>query len=195
MKKLLLTTMIVTAFIFNTQIKAQFSVNLNVNLGGRPNWGLPGNYAGNYYYLPEIDSYYDIPNRQFIYFEGPSWVFASALPNRFRNYDLFNGFKVVINQPKPYLNYGMYRDRYRSYYNTYREPVMIAQNRPGYYNNRYENDRYGNNRPNNNQFNRGNGNQGYDIKRREDGRNNNDNRGRSNERGRENDHGNRRGRG
>jgi hypothetical protein len=149
MKKLLLTAMIVTAFLFSNETKAQVGLNLNVRLGARPNWGVQGNYAGNYYYLPEIDCYYDIASQQFIYPDGGNWMYASSLPYAYRNYDLYNGYKVVVNEPRPYLHGDYYRQRYSSYYNNaYRRPVMVAQ-RQGYadyhndrmYNNRYDNRR------------------------------------------------------
>jgi len=166
MKKFLLTTMMVTAFLFNTETKAQFRVNLNVNIGGRPGWGIPGNYAGNYYYLPEIDCYYDIHQRQFIYFDGGRWLFASELPYQFRDYDLFRGFKVAINESKPYLHHQVYQERYSRYYNTYKRPLIYAQAHDGYKDNRFNNDR------NNGQFNREKENQHFDNKRKEDDHNN-----------------------
>ncbi|MES2004252.1 MAG: hypothetical protein V4450_07010 [Bacteroidota bacterium] len=127
MKKLLLTTFAIVAFLSYTETKAQVHVNLNVNIGSRPNWGLPGNYAGNYYYLPEIDTYYDIAQRQFVYFDGRDWAFSYELPYAYRDYDLYGGYKVVINEPRPYLNCNVYRTRYSNYYNTYRRPAMVAR--------------------------------------------------------------------
>ena len=199
MKKLLLITMIVVAFLFNTETKAQVRVNLNVNIGARPNWGVPGNYAGDYYYLPEIDSYYDIPRRQFIYFDGGGWIYASSLPYQYRDYDLYNGYKVVINEPRPYLNCQVYRERYSRYYNNYRRPEVIVQSYPDnpYNNNRNDNNRYNNNPYNNERFSRARENQHFDNKQREDdheGRYDRDERGRGNDRGRDNDHGRGRGR-
>lgn len=170
MKKLLLITMIVAAFLFNTETKAQVRLNLNVNIGERPNWGVPGNYAGDYYYLPEIDSYYDIPRQQFIYFDGGGWMYASSLPYQYRDYDLYNGYKVVINEPRPYLNCQVYRQRYSRYYNTYRRPEFIMQSYPnkGYDNNRYNNNRYNNNPYSNERFSRVQENQHFDNKRSEE---------------------------
>lgn len=127
MKKLLLATLIAGAFLFSSETKAQVRLNVNLSVGARPGWGLPGNHAGNYYYLPEIDSYYDIPNRQFIYLDRGNWTFGAQLPVMYRDYDLYNGYKVVINEPRPYLNCNIYRSRYSRYYNTYRRPVFIAQ--------------------------------------------------------------------
>lgn len=141
MKKLLLTAVIVGAFLFTQETTAQVRVNLNVNIGNRPAWGLPGTYAGDYYYLPEIDTYYDIPRRQFIYLNGGNWVFAAELPSIYRGYDLHRGYKVVINEPRPYLHYEVYRNRYGNYYNNYRRQVIYVP-QPAYPSNRYEIDRY-----------------------------------------------------
>jgi hypothetical protein len=141
MKKLLLTAMMVGAFLATQETNAQVRVNLNVNIGNRPAWGIPGAYAGDYYYLPEIDTYYDIPRRQFIYFDAGNWVFAAELPYSYRGYDLYRGYKVVINEPRPYLRCDVYRTRYNQYYNTYRRPGVVVQ-RPVYPPDRYEIDRY-----------------------------------------------------
>lgn len=174
MKKLLLSAMFVTAFFINNESQAQVRFNINLNVGARPAWGLPGNYAGDYYYLPEIDSYYDIPSRQFIYNDGRSWIYASALPYMYRDYDLYRGYKVVVNEPRPYLRGDFYRDRYRSQYNTYRTREMSGP--------RYDNDRYNRGRDDHD-----NGRRGYERNDRDrDDRNN---------RGRDHDDRGRRGRG
>lgn len=175
--------MVVGVFLFTNQAEAQVRVNVNLNIG-RPSWGLPGNYPGDYYYMPEIDTYYDIPQRQFIYFDGRGWVYASELPYMYSDYDLYNGYKVVINEPRPYLHADIYRQRYNRYYNTYHPRVIIGsrQNYPGYpVYNRHDNgrhedededDRYENGRYNNNdRFNRGRENQHFDNKRNENDHN------------------------
>ena len=162
MKKLLFSAMFVSAFLFYNETKAQVRFNINLNIGARPAWGLPGNYAGDYYYLPEIDSYYDIPTRQFIYFDGDEWIYASSLPYMYRDYDLYRGFKVVVNEPRPFLHCDYYRNRYRSYYNTYRAPVIITQRNPyGYDNDRFNRGRWGDDHHDN-------GRRGYERNDRED---------------------------
>ena len=139
MKKLLLTAMVLGAILFNNnETKAQVRIGVNINIG-RPSWGVPGNYAGDYYYMPEIDTYYDIPRRQFIYFQGNNWVFASELPYAYRGYDLNRGYKVIVNEPRPYLRGNIYRNRYSNYYNNYqRQQVMVQR--------RFDNDRNNNGR-------------------------------------------------
>lgn len=136
MKKILFTTLLFSAIVSFQQSKAQVRFNVNVNIGNRPNWGVPGNYAGDYYYLPEIDAYYDIPRRSFVYLQGNNWVFSTSLPFMYRDYDLYHGYKVVVNEPRPYLHAGFYRNRYSQYYNTFRRPSVIEQ----YPGNRYGRD-------------------------------------------------------
>lgn len=46
--------------------------------------------------MPDIEAYYDIQKSNFIYISGNSWVHRKALPNHLRNYDLYNGYKVVL---------------------------------------------------------------------------------------------------
>ncbi|MEO7530376.1 MAG: hypothetical protein ABIS69_03160 [Sediminibacterium sp.] len=189
MKKLLLTAMVMGAILFNNnETKAQVRIGVNINIG-RPSWGLPGNYEGDYYYMPEIDTYYDIPHRQFIYFEGNDWVFASELPYAYRGYDLNRGYKVMVNEPRPYLHGNVYRTRYNNYYNNYQRQHVIAQRQGGYYN-RYDNNRYDNNRYDNDRNNNGRDDrfEGRRDERYDRGRDNERND--RNDRGRGNEHGN-----
>jgi hypothetical protein len=51
----------------------------------------------------------------FYYNEGGRWMSRSSLPSRYRGYDLYNSYKVVVNDPTPYRNHGMYREKYSSY--------------------------------------------------------------------------------
>ena len=77
--------------LINTSLEAQ--VNINVSL---PTWG-PVVTTEEYYYLPDIDSYYDIRQSQFIYLNNGVWIRSRALPRRYRNYNLNTGYVVVLN--------------------------------------------------------------------------------------------------
>ena len=85
-------------------------VSVNVNIGTPPLWGPVGYSDVRYYYLPDIETYYDIQSSMFIYYEGGLWVHRSYLPGRYRNYDLYNGYKVVVPQ---------YRGAYPNYFFNY----------------------------------------------------------------------------
>ena len=93
----------------------QAQVSVNVNIGSPPAWGPAGYSAVDYYYLPDIQAYYDIRVTQFIYFGGGKWIRSRNLPNQHRNYNLYNGYKVVLNDyhgSRPYSNFKTHKVKY-----------------------------------------------------------------------------------
>ena len=93
--------------------QAQVSVRLNVGIP--PQWGPAGYDNARYYYIPDIECYYDVNNSSYIYFSGNRWIHSRALPYRYRNYDLYGGYKVVMNDyhgNRPYDHFREYRSRY-----------------------------------------------------------------------------------
>ncbi|MET0759240.1 MAG: hypothetical protein ABWZ56_02400 [Flavobacterium sp.] len=97
----------------SSSIQAQVSVN--VNIGSPPLWGPVGYSEVDYYYLPDVESYYDVRASQFIYFGGGKWVRSRYLPRQYRGYDLYNGYKVVLNDyhgPAPYTYYKKHKVKY-----------------------------------------------------------------------------------
>ncbi|THU40499.1 hypothetical protein FAM09_08545 [Niastella caeni] len=93
--------------------KAQ--VNVNINIGAQPLWGPVGYDVVQYYYLPDLQMYYYVPSRQFVYLSNGNWLFAAGLPASYRSYNLYTGYKVVINEPKPYLHFATHKVKYAKY--------------------------------------------------------------------------------
>lgn len=94
-------------------VRAQVSVS--VQIGTPPAWGPAGYDRERYYYLPDVESYYDVQTSMFIYHSGFSWVQRPYLPNRYRNYDLYHGYKVVMvdyHGVRPYEHFREHRMRY-----------------------------------------------------------------------------------
>ncbi len=91
------------------------SAQVSVNIGSQPLWGPVGYNQVDYYYLPDVGAYYSVPKRQFVYLDGPTWVYRNALPARYRSYDLYHGYKVVLNEPTPYLHDASYHRKYAHY--------------------------------------------------------------------------------
>lgn len=113
-------------------VKAQ--VNVNVNIGAQPLWGPTGYDVVEYYYLPDVQMYYYVPSRQFVYLSGGNWLFASSLPARYRSYDLYSGYKVVINEPKPYLHFTTHKVKYGKYKGAKGKQVIIRDSKdPKYF--------------------------------------------------------------
>lgn len=109
-------------FLTNLMTNAQVSVNvnigtpnINVNIGEPPAWGPVGYDKVEYYYLPDIEVYYDIRTSQYIYFGNGKWVRVSNLPKHCRNYDLYKGYKVVLTDyhgRSPYTHFQHHKSKY-----------------------------------------------------------------------------------
>ena len=111
--KILKLLVIGMLLIFAGSVEAQISVR--VNLGVPPQWGPSGYSDVRYYYLPDVQAYYDVPSSMFIYYNGYSWVRRSSLPSRYRNYDLYNGYKVPMSDyrgDRPYNNFRKHKMEY-----------------------------------------------------------------------------------
>lgn len=122
-----------TALFLAVATKAQVSVN--VNLGVAPMWGPVGYSDVQYYYLPDVYAYYDINASMFIYQSNGVWIHRSYLPDRYRNYDLYNGYKVVMNDyhgSRPYYHYNDYRRKYARGYHGPEQHNIGARPEHGY---------------------------------------------------------------
>ena len=94
---------------------AQSQVSVNIQIGKPPHWGVVGYPEARYYYLPDIESYYDIHDAVFIYYNGHNWIRRAHLPSRYKNYDLRNCYKVVMTGYRgntPFIYYNTYRTRF-----------------------------------------------------------------------------------
>ncbi|TKC10391.1 hypothetical protein FA048_09380 [Pedobacter polaris] len=132
MKKLIVIAMLGIASLFYNTATAQIS--LNVNIGSQPLWGPTGYDHVDYYYLPDVDSYYNVPKQQFVYLNNGNWVFNNSLPTRYSNYNLYNGYKVVINGDRPYLNYNTHKVKYSKFKNWGgKQSVIKNSNNKKYY--------------------------------------------------------------
>jgi hypothetical protein len=105
MKKMILCGILFLSAIAFNEAKSQLRVN--VNISSQPVWGPVGYDYVEYYYLPDIEAYYYVPGQQFIYQSGNRWIYSRSLPPKYRGYDLNSGYKVVVNEPKPYRHFQM----------------------------------------------------------------------------------------
>jgi hypothetical protein len=140
-------TLAASILIFTLQASAQFSVS--VNFGSRPQYHNRYESQVSYYYLPEIEAYYDMNSAVFIYNGPRGWVRSAYLPRYCRNYDVNRGYKVALNYNgrNPYVNFNYDRQRYaRNNNRNYREEYYNPRNRRNDYaavsnNNRNDDDR------------------------------------------------------
>ena len=71
-----------------------------------------------YYYMPDIEVYYDVWNHEYIYLENGNWVFEPGLPPMYSGYDLYAGHLVVLNYNvhEPWRHHELYSSHYPKYY-------------------------------------------------------------------------------
>lgn len=94
-------------------------VSIRVKVGTPPAWGPSGHANVRYYYLPDVEAYYDVQTSMFIYISGNRWVHRTYLPTRYRNYDLYRGYKVVMNDYRgnsPYTHFKEHKMKYAKGY-------------------------------------------------------------------------------
>lgn len=139
MKKIMFSMLFAVATLaFVNTSKAQVSVNINI--GVQPEWGPSGYDYAEYYYMPDIETYYYVPKHQFVYFSGNRWVFSSALPPMYSNYNLYSGYKVVFKSPDAYRHFDEHKVKYVRYKNYNNRQVIIKNKHDnGNHNGEYKN--------------------------------------------------------
>lgn len=132
MKKLILTAVILAGSLF-APATAEAQIDIRVNIGLQPIWGPAGYDYVEYYYIPELDIYYYVPGKQFIYMVNRRWTASVYLPPFLRDFDFFRTRVVVLNEYRPYLRHREIRRRYANYWDI-RPYITIRDIRePKYY--------------------------------------------------------------
>lgn len=115
----------------SSNVIAQVGVSINVNL--QPQWGPVAYDYVEYYYMPEYDLYYYAPKKQFVYLKGNSWITVNSLPTQYLHVNLYDTYKVVINEPRPYLKNAYYANHYKKYKGQHSKQILIRDSRDAKY--------------------------------------------------------------
>jgi hypothetical protein len=83
-----------------------------------PQWAPPYYNGARYYYLPDIESYYDIYSREFIFLDHAQWIYSPYIPSIYSDFDLNNCFVVVVNSNiyQPWMHHQYYVSHFPRYY-------------------------------------------------------------------------------
>lgn len=148
MRRLLLATLISLGGLVATTEQTQAQVNVNINIGQQPLWGPVGHDYAQFYYIPQMNVYYDVINALFYFQQGRRWINARVLPPRFGHFDLYNMHKIVMNQHNPFRHNHRHIQQYRNYHNMQRQIAIRDARDNRYYahpqhprHNMYRNDR------------------------------------------------------
>ena len=91
-----------------------------------PLWGPVGYTRARYYYLPDVEAYYDIYTSRFIYLHGDNWIFNKELPSQYANYDIDHGYKVVLTGYKGDTPYARFNEDKKKFPVGYRGQPQIT---------------------------------------------------------------------
>lgn len=83
-----------------------------------PRWAPDYYYGTRYYYFPDIEAYYDLATRNFVYLSNGQWLFSQMLPPVYSAFNLNNAFIVIVNRNiyNPWLHHHFYNSHYPRYY-------------------------------------------------------------------------------
>lgn len=129
MKKIALIFAIALGGILYNTADAQIRFHVGIRFGARPvyvpsrvvvaqpspvAYTEPADYDGDddFYYLPDADAYYSIPERCYYYNDGGAWVSSAYLPDAYRNFDWRNARRFEVRAPRPYLHNDYYRAKF-----------------------------------------------------------------------------------
>lgn len=82
----------------------------------RTTWAPKAPVNVKYYYLPDIQTYYDVPAQRYIYQNNGNWVRTASLPANYRGYDLRNGNTVYLSDYRgntPYVLFKEHKVKYK----------------------------------------------------------------------------------
>jgi hypothetical protein len=99
-----------------------------------PDWAPPYENPSTiqYYYIPDIECYYDVWNHEFAYMEYGRWVFSPVLPPMYASYDLIHGHVVILDRRvhQPWMHHELYVSHYPRYYHHEMYPGREGYSRP-----------------------------------------------------------------
>ena len=108
-------------FIASTQAQ----VSVNVNLGKPPVWAPVNAVATQYYFLPDVDMYYDVPAQRFLYVKNGKWIRAERLPAQYSGYNLRNGTVVYLTDYRGTSPYAFHKNHKVKYVGKKYHPVKM----------------------------------------------------------------------
>ena len=106
--------------IFFTSLTSVYSTSLQAQVRQytNPVWA-PAYYSGvRYYYIPDIETFYDLTNQDFVYLDDGQWQFSDGLPPMYSGFDLYNAYVVALdlNVFQPWMHFHLYVSNYPRYY-------------------------------------------------------------------------------
>lgn len=122
---------ILAAFIIFFTFESNAQISINVNLGSRPQYHDRYENQVRYYFLPEIEAYFDIQAGIYIFNGSRGWVRSNYLPEYCSNYDVNRGYRVALTYigNTPYSDFNFHKQKYyRENHRNYRAEYYHSRN-------------------------------------------------------------------
>ncbi|MFD1255519.1 hypothetical protein ACFQ3S_01815 [Mucilaginibacter terrae] len=116
MKKFVLSIILAAGGLVAQSANAQVGVSVGMRIGPlvinihKPI--APAVVYDDFYYLPDVEAYYSVPEQSYYYMNGNRWVNAAYLPGRYRNFDWRNARRYQVRTQRPYANHNYYRNKF-----------------------------------------------------------------------------------
>ncbi|MCK9305613.1 MAG: hypothetical protein PHP30_08520 [Bacteroidales bacterium] len=83
-----------------------------------PHWAPPYHQGARYYYIPDIETYFDLSTGDFIFLYNGRWSYSRQLPSIYATFDLDNCFTIILNTSvfQPWRHHQYYISHYPRYY-------------------------------------------------------------------------------
>ncbi|WP_311947479.1 hypothetical protein [Mucilaginibacter terrae] len=108
MKKFFLTIIIAASGLATQTANAQIGISIQIG----PRVVQRPVVYDDFYYLPEVEAYYSVPEHCYYYMDGRSWVSAAYLPGRYHDYDWRSARRYQVRTQRPFDNHDYYRNRF-----------------------------------------------------------------------------------
>lgn len=128
-----LLSALVLSLAFGTQAQVETTKTTTTSTTTLPDWGVAENNNARYYYIPDIETYYDVKGQNFVYMKDGTWAKTNELPATYKDYDLYSGYKVVLEgEAEPYGDYDKMKVKYKKgYKGDPQKTVKIKQRKDG----------------------------------------------------------------
>jgi hypothetical protein len=114
MKKLRFAIFAIALFCMSG-VPAQISVH--VNIGHHHAMAPERREVAHFYFLPEINAYYDVNTSMYIYLNNGVWIHRSHLPYQYRHFDMNRSHRVLLNDYHGNSPYDHFREHKMKYGN------------------------------------------------------------------------------
>ncbi len=116
MKKFILPIIIAASTLVSATAQAQISINFRIGTPVVTRCLPPPQPVAvydDYYYLPEVEAYYSVPEHCYYYMDGGRrWVSAAYLPGRYHDYDWRSARRYQVRAVRPFEQHSVYRNRF-----------------------------------------------------------------------------------